>query len=113
MKYWLYKFFYAIRGIGYGLRESSFRVHLPVAVAILAAGIWRNLDSVKMLILILCIGIVLAAELFNSSLESLGKSITDQHDVHVGRALDMAAGAVLVVSMTAALIGGIIFLGPI
>ena len=61
----------------------------------------------------LCVGTVMAAELFNSSLESLAKAITDQADHNVANALDIASGAVLLVSLTAAVVGAVILGIPI
>ena len=105
MRYWINKFRYAFRGIGFSIREPSVLVHVPVAIVVMLVGWNRGLDHNQMALLTLCIAVVLAAELFNSSIESLAKSVTQEHDENIGRALDIAAGAVLVVSIAAAIVG--------
>ncbi len=54
---------------------------------------------------------VVALELTNSALESLARGLTSEHNPEVGRALDMAAGAVLVASGGAAAVGLFLFGG--
>ena len=56
-------------------------------------------------LLILCIALVMTAELFNSALEQLAKAITKEEDPHVRNGLDIASGAVLVAAIGAAVIG--------
>lgn len=108
---WSAKFGDAFRGLALGLRgQSSFHVHLLIAILVLLAAAALGLDVVRWLVLLLCITLVLTAELFNSALELLAKAVTAQEDPHVGSALDVAAAAVLVASAGAAMIGAIVFL---
>jgi diacylglycerol kinase len=103
---WGAKFANAFRGITVSIRtESSFRVHLPCAVAVVACGIYFQVERWEWCVLVLCVGTVLAAEMFNSALESLAKTIADRPDPHVGDALDIASGAVLVAAIAAAIVG--------
>ena len=53
---------------------------------------------------------VLAAEMFNSALESLARAITDRPHPLVRDALDIASAAVLVTALGAAAVGLLIFL---
>ena len=57
-----------------------------------------------------CIGGVLTAELFNSAIETLFRGLDEATQSRVWPCLDVAAGAVLLASITAAVIGSIIFL---
>lgn len=61
------------------------------------------------MILIGCFGVVIAAELFNSSLERLVDLVSPQYHPLAGQVKDIAAGAVLVCAIAAALIGIILF----
>ena len=107
---WAAKFRNAFRGVKEGVRgQSSFFVHLFIAAAVIAAAVVLDADLAEWCVLLLCIAIVLSAEMFNSALESLAKGITDQWNPHVGRALDMGSGAVLIASVGAATVGVIIF----
>jgi diacylglycerol kinase (ATP) len=112
---WFQKFSISLRGLWLGLSGTqspnslnSFLVHVPIATVVLLMGVWIGLEPIAVSLLLLCIGTVMAAELFNSSLESLAKAITDQSDHNVADALDIASGAVLLVSLTAAVVGALI-----
>ena len=60
-------------------------------------------------LLLLCIGGVLTAELFNSAVETLFRGLDETAKGRCWPALDIAAGAVLAASIVAAVIGGLIF----
>ena len=69
-----------------------------------------GLSLVEWCLIVLCIAGVLAAEMFNSALESMAKAITSENNPHVGRSLDIGSAAVLTASIGAATVGAIIFL---
>jgi diacylglycerol kinase len=105
---WIGKFKNAIRGIGVGVRgerTNSFYVHIPMAIATILAGLFLGVSKLELVILVLCVGIVISAELFNCSLEQLARSITKESDENVRNALDIASGAVLIASLMAAIVG--------
>ena len=109
---WRDKFRFALRGLVQGVRsQTSFRIHLPVALTVLLMAIWLRLSLEKIAILILAIGLVITSELLNSGLEHLATAITEDRDPRIERALDGAAGAVLAASLFAAMVG-ILILGP-
>lgn len=60
--------------------------------------------------LVLCISVVWMAELMNSAIEALSRAVTLEYDERIRDALDIASGAVLVVSLGSAVIGSMIFL---
>ncbi|MCI0887942.1 MAG: diacylglycerol kinase family protein, partial [Chloroflexi bacterium] len=53
---------------------------------------------------------VLASEAFNTAQEFLADAVQPNHDSLIGRAKDVAAGAVLLTSLGAAAVGLLIFL---
>ena len=111
---WPRKFRVAFSGILQAFREqSSFYVHLPAATIVVGLGFFLNLDVVSWCLLLLCIGAVLAAELFNTSLEELSRAITDAPNEHVRTALDVASGAVLLTSLAATMVGLMVLLPAI
>lgn len=117
---WAQKFKISFRGLWLGLKGTqspnslnSFIIHVPIAVVVLITGVWIDLAPISISLLVLCVGAVMAAELFNSSIESLAKAITDQADHNVANALDIASGAVLLVSLTASVVGAVILGIPI
>ena len=102
---------WAIRGIGVTLRtQVSARLQLVAAVLVIVAGILFRIDRLEWIAVSLSIGLVLAAEAFNTALEALADAVhPDQHPL-VGRAKDAAAGAVLLTAIAAAAVGAIVFL---
>jgi diacylglycerol kinase len=111
---WGKKFELAAAGIVRSLRtQSSFWVHLPMAAAVLGIAAWLQLETWRWVAILLAIAMVLSAELFNTAIEQLVKVLHPDHDDRIGRALDAAAGAVLVVSIGAAVIGVIVLAMPL
>ena len=80
-------------------------VHIFTASAVLVAGWILGISRTEWCLLILCIAVVMAAELFNSALEQLAKAITKEEDPHIRNGLDIASGAVLVAAIGAVVIG--------
>lgn len=107
---WAAKFADAARGVWLAVRyERSFRVHLPMAAAVFVLAAVLGCDWLEWCVLIGCVGAVFAAETFNSALETLFHAQEDTVKARVSGVLDRAAGAVLLVSLTAATIGLIVF----
>lgn len=108
---WKAKFQDALRGVKYGIRgHSSFFVHFFFTALVVAAAVVLGCGPISWGILLFCIGLVLTAELFNSAIETLYQGLDERGKVRSRRALDIAAGAVLFASITAAVVGGFIFL---
>ena len=104
--HWYNKFAYAFRGLYWGVvGQTSFAVHLSLALAVVLAAWALQCQVWQWCLLVLCIGLVLALELVNSALECLARGLCQEHNPQVGRALDIAAGAVLVASLTSAAVG--------
>jgi diacylglycerol kinase (ATP) len=108
---WRRKFQVAFRGLKLGVRgHSSFFVHFFCSVLVLAAGLVLGCDRVEWCMLLGCIGLVLTAELFNSTVEALFAGLDEQTKSRTWPCLDIAAGAVLLASITASIVGCLIFL---
>jgi diacylglycerol kinase len=107
---WADKFRDAFRGLKAGVRgQSTFVVHFFAAAAVIVAAAALRVDLREWCLLLLCITVVLVAEMFNSALESMAKAINRQSDPHLGNSLDIAAAAVLAASIGASIVGAIIF----
>ena len=106
----LKSFSYAAEGILSGLRqERNMVVHFGVMAVVSVFGAALQLSKSEWIICILLFGLVLMAELFNTALESVVDMVMPQWDARAKVAKDTSAGAVLVLSIAAALIGCIIF----
>lgn len=108
---WSDKFKVAFRGIKLGIRgHSSFAVHFFFSALVLATAVVLGCGVLEWCILLGAIGGVLTAELFNSAIETLFHGLDEDTKSRVWPCLDIAAGAVLLASLFAALIGAVIFL---
>lgn len=108
---WRHKFGDACRGLKLGVRgHSSFFVHFFFAALVGVAAVVLRCDLVQWCILLGCIGMVLTAELFNSAVETLFRSLDEETKSRSWQCLDIAAGAVLLASLTAVVVGSLVFL---
>ncbi len=108
---WRGKFHEAGRGAAWALRtQVNFRVHLVFAALVVAVAVRLRAEAWEWGLLGLCILGVLVAEVLNTSIEQLAKAITREHHPEIGRALDIAAGAVLISALGAALLGALLLL---
>jgi diacylglycerol kinase (ATP) len=102
----------AVRGIWLVLgRHRNGRIHVALAAAALAVGGVLGLDAVEWCLVAGSIAAVTAAEVFNTSIEQLADALCPEHHPGIGRAKDMAAGAVLLAAAGAACIGAVVFGG--
>jgi diacylglycerol kinase len=106
---WSRKLRCAARGLAWGLRtERNFLVHLAAAAAVLGAAIALNANRLEWCVLVLCITVVLGAEMFNTAIEQLARAITRDHNEQLRDALDTSSGAVLLVVIGAAVVGSLV-----
>jgi diacylglycerol kinase len=108
---WRRKFGDAYRGLKLGMRgQSSFAVHFFFTALVVAAAVALGCELVEWCLLLGCIGMVLVAELFNSAVETLFRGLDEATKQRVWPCLDIAAGAVLLASGVAVVIGSLIFI---
>jgi len=108
---WFARFHCAFRGWWLGsCDQSSFRIHYLAAVFVIGLGSYLGCELWEWVMLVLCISVVWMAELMNSAIEALSRAVTLEYDERIRDALDIASGAVLVVSLGSAVIGSMIFL---
>ncbi len=106
---WPQKFRDAARGVKLGVRgHSSFFVHFFAAALVAAVAAALQCAVLEWALLLGCVGVVLTAELFNSALETLFRGLDVATKERLTGVLDIAAGAVLLASATAAVVGGIV-----
>lgn len=111
MKKLIRSFGYAFKGIGYAAKtQLNFRVHLIATVVACFLGYALNITINEWLWLILCVALVLTAELFNTAIEFLTDLVSPGYNELAGHVKDISAGAVLVTAFFALITGAIIFL---
>lgn len=96
-----HRFVFAFAGIRAGLRENSFRTQLFFAIFAMLALIVIRPEVVWWGLIIFTCAVILAAELFNTSLEAICDHVSPEFHPAIKLAKDTAAGAVLVLSMAA------------
>lgn len=107
-----------IKSVGYawqGIRqlvktEQNARIHLFVTIAVVVAGIFLHLTAIEWCVVLLCIGLVWAAEGFNTALETVTDHLFKERNETARIIKDVSAGAVLICAIAAAACGLIIFL---
>ncbi len=102
---------HAFRGIMYALRnERNFQIECFAALVVVAAAFVVPLSAVERSLIIFLTGWVMAFELINTAIERMLDIIKPNVHPYVRVVKDMAAGAVLLSSGIAVIIGACIFL---
>jgi diacylglycerol kinase len=87
------------------LEQPNFRIQLGIAVIAILAAVVLRFDSIQWVTLMLTIGFVLAAELFNTCLEHVVDLIMPESHPLARSAKHAGAAAVLAASIAAAVVG--------
>jgi diacylglycerol kinase len=91
--------------------EVHFKLFLFIAFLLILFAFYFKVSKHDWLILLLCIGLVLSLELFNSAIEKLCDVVMTEKHPKIKYIKDVMAGAVLMACVFAAIIGLIIFSG--
>lgn len=107
-------FQYAFSGIADLFRtQVNTRIYLLAIACVISLGFYLSLERWEWVAIIFSIGLVLSGEAFNTALEYLTDLVSPNQNPLAGKTKDAAAGAVLLLAITAAIIGGVIFLPKI
>jgi len=105
-------FHYAFVGLRYTLKNhKSFALQGTAALLAIICAVLLRISRIEWLILIVAIGSVLTAELFNTAAESILDYLEKKHNLNVRIAKDVAAAGVLISAAVSVVIGLLIF-GP-
>jgi len=91
-------------------RTAKFLIQLLAAVFASLAAFYFPLTNVERALVFICIGMVLAAEIFNTSLEKLTDLVSPEYNKKAAEVKDLAAAAVLVLSLVSLIVAVILFL---
>lgn len=106
----LRSFKYAFHGIWLLVRyEHNAWIHCFAAVCVVVTGAVLGLSATEWIVITFAIGLVLAAEAINSSIEALADLVSPGYNEAIKRTKDLAAGAVLILAIVAAVVGLIVF----
>jgi diacylglycerol kinase (ATP) len=103
-------FNFAFEGIIHVLRtQRNMRIHFAVALIVLIAGLAVDVSRLELIALLLAIAFVLIAEMINTALEAAIDVATTSFDPMAKLAKDIAAGAVLIATVNAVVVGYLVF----
>jgi diacylglycerol kinase (ATP) len=103
-------FNYAFEGIIHVLRtQRNLRIHFIIAIVVIGAAAALGVDRLELIVLLLAIAFVLVAEMVNSAIEGAIDVSTTSFDPNAKLAKDIAAGAVLISTITALAVGYLVF----
>ena len=103
-------FNYAIEGIIHALQtQRNMKFHVFIAVVVLISGLFFDLSRTELLILSISITLVLVLEMINTAIETTIDLFVNYYHPLARIAKNVAAGAVLISSINAILVGYLIF----
>ncbi|MEX2210477.1 MAG: diacylglycerol kinase [Gaiellaceae bacterium] len=103
-------FNFAFEGIIHVLRtQRNMRIHFLVAGSVLIAAIAIGVSRLELIALMISITFVLLAEMINTAIEGAVDVSTTSFDPNAKLAKDIAAGAVLIATTNAVVIGYLVF----
>ena len=104
-------FGYAFKGIASLIKkEHNAWIHCTAIGVVTLAGFYFGITPTEWCIVVLCFGLVLAAEGFNTAIERLVDLVSPEYHPIAGDVKDVAAGAVLICAIAAAIVGMIVFI---
>ena len=103
-------FRHAFAGLHLAWGEANFRFHIISAVVALLLSWILHISLLELALVVFAVGLVLATEALNTSLEEFCDHVTPEEHINIARVKDIAAAAVFISSATAFVIGCIIFI---
>ena len=111
MNRFLKSFGYAWQGIkAVFASEPNMKIHASVALLVVIFGFIFSISAAEWIAVVICIGLVFSAEMFNTALETLVDKVSPAKDPLAGKTKDVAAGAVLLAAVISVIVGVIVFL---
>lgn len=91
--------------------QRNARWHVIAALGAISLATWLQIDASRWAVLILTIGAVCAGETINTTVEALVDLMSPEWHERAKVAKDVSAGAVLLLALTAIMVG-VLVLGP-
>ncbi|UWX56183.1 diacylglycerol kinase family protein [Maribacter litopenaei] len=106
-----------IKSVGFALRgallliktEASIKIQVFITLIMTAAGFYFEISSTEWILQIFAIALVLGIEGLNTAIEKLSDYVQPEFDKKIGLIKDISAGAVMLVSIAASIVGCIIY----
>jgi len=102
---------FALQGIKqFFSRDRNGKIQMVIGITAIILGFTVSLTPFQWLLVLFCIGLVISLEMINSAIERFCDLVTTEFHPGIKIIKDVAAGAVLVASITSLIIGLIIFI---
>ncbi|MBU2946251.1 diacylglycerol kinase [Zobellia uliginosa] len=110
-----------IKSVGFAMRgalllirtEASIKIQVFLAIVVTIAGFYYEISATEWILQIFAVSLVMGIEGANTAIEKICDFIHPEFDARIGFIKDVAAGAVMLVSIGATIIGCIIYLPKI
>ncbi|MFT0715485.1 diacylglycerol kinase family protein [Flagellimonas lutimaris] len=110
-----------IKSVGYALKgmmlllwtEPSIKIQFVIALSVTALGFYFKISNTEWILQLLSIGLVMGVEGVNTAIEKTCDYVQPKLDPKIGLIKDISAGAVMIVSVIASIIGLIIYVPKI
>ncbi|CAM4408745.1 diacylglycerol kinase [Zobellia nedashkovskayae] len=110
-----------IKSVGFALRgallliktEASIKIQVFLAIVVTIAGFYYEISTTEWIFQIFAVSLVVGIEGANTAIEKICDFIHPEFDERIGFIKDVAAGAVMLVSIGATIVGCIIYLPKI
>lgn len=110
-----------LKSVGFALRgalllirtEASIKIQIFITLVMTAAGFYYEISNIEWILQLFAIAMVLGIEGMNTAVEKLSDFVQPKFDPKIGFIKDISAGAVMLVSIAATIIGFIIYLPKI
>lgn len=107
-----------IKSVGFALRgalllirtEASIKIQVGLAILVTAAGFYYQISNMEWILQVLAISLVVGIEGANTAIEKICDFVHPEFDKRIGFIKDVSAGAVMLVSIGAIIVGLIIYL---
>lgn len=102
---------HALFGLGDAVRrERNLQIELVLGLVAIGMAWWLRISRIEWLAVLICSGLVLSAEMFNTAIEKLADTVEIGHNEQIRIVKDVAAGAVLLAVVVSLVVGAAVFL---
>ena len=98
------KFKDAFNGVKIAVKHKAVLIQFVLGLMAVIGGLIIRLDHYEWLAFIICIVMVIAAEIFNTAIEKIGDYLNINNDERIREIKDLSSGAVLICSVGALII---------
>lgn len=98
------KFADSFNGLKIALTHKAVLIQIVLGVMAIIGGCIIRLDCYEWLAFVICIGLVIMSEIFNTAIEKIGDYLNNEYDERIKTIKDLSSGAVLVSALCALIV---------